>query len=391
MKPVLNPVLNMETLSPSDAKQLAQALRESAASGRSIALRGAGSKDAMGGPVPDAGVELRLDQLSGILEYEPHDLTIRVAAGTPWRELTATLSAQGQMLPLDPPCAATATVGGVVASNCSGPRRRQFGTARDMVIGMTLATLDGALVQTGGMVVKNVAGLDMQKALIGSFGTLAAIASVNFKLAPLPDASRTFVFAFDTAEECIAARDRVLVSVLQPAAIDILNPAAARLAGRDGFVLAVRAGGSETVLARYARELPGSQALEGAREAAFWYTVQEFAPEWVGTTPARSVVRVGHALSELGEVLKSAPGACIARAGNGVAYLAFDGVGALQAWMLATQSKPWSRVVEWSGADVRSACELWPAAQQDFAVMERLKLLFDPLRQLNRGRLYGRL
>jgi glycolate oxidase FAD binding subunit len=381
----------METQSPSDANELAQALRESAPGGRSIALRGALSKSAMGGATVAADVELRLDKLTGILEYEPHDLTIRVAAGTPWRELTAALAAQGQMLPLDPPCAATATVGGVVASNCSGPRRRQFGTARDMVIGMTLATLDGTLAQTGGMVVKNVAGLDVQKALIGSFGTLAAIASVNFKLAPLPEASRTFVFAFDTAEECIAARDRVLVSVLQPAAIDILNPAAAKLAGRDGFVLAIRAGGSEAVLARYARELAGSQALEGAREAAFWYTVQEFAPEWVGHASTRSIVRVGHPLSELGEVLKSAPGACVSRAGNGVAYLAFDHVDALQAWMLATQSKLWSRVVEWSGAEVRSAVELWPAAQEDFALMERLKLLFDPQRQLNRGRLYGRL
>lgn len=385
----------MKSQSPCNSSELAQALGESAAAGWSIALRGANSKTAMAGPMPGADVDLRLDKLSGVLEYEPHDLTIRVAAGTPWRVLTATLAEHDQMLPLDPPCAATATVGGVVAANCSGPRRRYYGTARDMAIGMTLATLEGKLVQTGGMVVKNVAGLDMQKALIGSFGTLAAIASVNFKLAPQPEVSRTFVFAFDGVEECIAERDRVLVSVLQPAAIDILNPAAARLAGHDGFVLAVRAGGSETVLARYARELAGERspdgALEGAREAAFWYTVQEFAPEWVGQAPARSVVRVGHPLRELGEVLQSAPGACIARAGNGVTYLAFDDVGALNAWMLATRAKPWSRVVEWSGADVRSACELWPAAQEDFAVMERLKSLFDPQRQLNRGRLYGRL
>ncbi len=385
----------MEALSPSDANELAQALGEIAAAGRSIALNGAGSKSAMGGAQPHAEVEFRLDKLRGILEYEPHDLTIRVAAGTPWRELTDALAAEGQMLPLDPPCAATATAGGVVSSNCSGPRRRYFGTARDMVIGMTLAMLDGKLVQSGGMVVKNVAGLDMQKALIGSFGTLAAIASVNFKLAPLPEASRTFLFAFDTAEECLAVRNCVLASVLQPAAIDILNPAAARLAGHNGFVLAIRAGGSEAVLARYARELTGAQPLEGAlegeREAAFWESVQEFAPQWIGEEAARSIVRIGHPLSELGEVLQSAPGACIARAGNGVAYLAFDDIDTLHAWMLATRAKPWSRVVEWSGAVVRATVELWPAAQEDFAIMERLKLLFDPRRLLNPGRLYGRL
>ena len=86
------------------------------------------------------------------------------------------------MVPLDPPFSAGATVGGVVASNSSGPRRRLYGTARDLVIGMQFATLEGKLVQSGGMVVKNVAGLDMAKLMIGSFGTLAAIAVVNFKL-----------------------------------------------------------------------------------------------------------------------------------------------------------------------------------------------------------------
>jgi glycolate oxidase FAD binding subunit len=370
-------------------------LQAAASAGSTIALRGAGSKDAMGGPVPDAQVDLCLDRLSGILQYEPHDLTIQVAAGTPWRELTAALAQHRQMLPLDPPCAATATVGGVVAANCSGPRRRYFGAARDMVIGMTLATLDGNLVQTGGMVVKNVAGLDMQKALTGSFGTLAAMASVNFKLAPLPEANRTFLYVFQSAAECLAARQRVLTSVLQPAAIDILNPSAAKLTGWDAFLLAVRAGGSETVLARYARELaaarPPEGALEGARETAFWYTVQEFAPGWAGQTAARSVVRLGHMLAELGDVLDSAPGACIARAGNGVSYLAFDSIDSLQDWMAATQTKPWSRVVEWCGPEIKTKVDLWPAAGDDFALMERLKLLFDPQRLLNPGRLYGRL
>lgn len=381
----------MEMISPTNASELAQALKAAASAGRPIALRGAGSKDAMGGPVPDAAVDLRLDRLSGILQYEPHDLTIQVAAGTPWRELTAALARNGQMLPLDPPCAASATVGGVVATNSSGPRRRYFGAARDMVIGMTLATLDGNLVQTGGMVVKNVAGLDTQKALTGSFGTLAAMASVNFKLASMPEASQTFLFSFKTAAECLTARQRVLTSALQPAAIDILNPAAAKLTGRDGFLLAVRAGGSEAVLGRYARELDGSDMLDGEKESVFWQSVQEFAPSWVEQAPVRSVVRVGHMLAELGEVLDSAPGACVARAGNGVSYLCLEDIESLKAWMIATQSKPWSRVVEWSGPEVQTKVDLWPAAGEDFALMERLKLMFDPQRLLNLGRLYGRL
>ena len=93
-----------------------------------------------------------------------------------------------------------------------------------MVIGMRFATLEGKLVQSGGMVVKNVAGLDMAKLMIGSFGTLAAIAVVNFKLMPMPEVERSFLLPFDSAAAAIAARNRVLAGALQPAAVDLLNP-----------------------------------------------------------------------------------------------------------------------------------------------------------------------
>src|SRR5215510_118754 len=118
------------------------------------------------------------------------------------------------MVPLDPPFCGAATVGGVVSANCSGPRRRLYGTPRDLVIGMTFATLEGKLVQSGGMVVKNVAGLDMAKLMVGSFGTLAAIAVVNFKVFPMPVESRTFELRFPSAAEAFAERDRILKSVL---------------------------------------------------------------------------------------------------------------------------------------------------------------------------------
>src|SRR5205823_5829631 len=100
-----------------------------------------------------------------------------------------------------------ATVGGVVATNSSGPRRRLYGTARDLVIGITFATLEGKLVSSGGMVVKNVAGLDMGKLMIGSFGTLAAIATVNFKVLPMPQVERLFLMPFDKLDAAMAARD----------------------------------------------------------------------------------------------------------------------------------------------------------------------------------------
>src|SRR5678816_417930 len=143
-----------------------------------------------------------------VLAYEPRDLTISVEAGIRYSDLTRILAQNRQMVPLDPPFSETATIGGIVNANSSGPRRRLYGSARDLVIGMKFATLQGKVVQSGGTVVKNVAGLDMGKLLIGSFGTLAAIGIVNFKLVPMPEVERSFVFAYDTLAAAIAVRDR---------------------------------------------------------------------------------------------------------------------------------------------------------------------------------------
>src|SRR5271168_3053813 len=209
-------------LRPESPEELASALREGAAAHHTIRLGGNFSKDCLGGPTVPSDVTISTSSMNRLLQYEPRDLTISVQAGMPFAELTGMLAAQNQMLPLDPPWLRESTVGGVLAANLSGPRRRLYGTARDMVIGMTFATLEGKLINSGGMVVKNVAGLDMAKLMIGSFGALAAIATVNFKVFPEPSGSRTFVIEFATASEAFAERDRILNGVLQPSALDIV-------------------------------------------------------------------------------------------------------------------------------------------------------------------------
>src|ERR1019366_3558587 len=156
-------------VTPQSPQELASALGSIAWKKQTITLCGNSSKARMAGPVEPSAVTVSTTGLTRVLNYEPKDLTISVEAGMPYAELSRLLAENRQMVPLDPPFADLATVGGVVASNSSGPRRRLYGTARDLVIGMTFATLEGKLVKSGGMVVKNVAGLDMGKLMIGSF------------------------------------------------------------------------------------------------------------------------------------------------------------------------------------------------------------------------------
>jgi glycolate oxidase FAD binding subunit len=351
----------MPDLTPTTAGEMAGALREASSARRSIALAGARSKPRLGGPAAACEVSISTAALGRVVRFDPRDLTISVEAGLAWRELIKLLSEHRLMLPLDPPRADAATVGGVVATNVCGARRRLYGTARDSVIGLQYATLDGTLAESGGMVVKNVAGLDVQKALIGSFGKL----------------TRTFVLTRGSAEEASQARDRVLGGVLQPTAVDVVT----RVAGVNGYALLVRAGGSEALLNRYARELAPCDTLSIEAEAALWRTLDDF------PVSSTYTVKVGHALTALPDVLKTAAGPVVARAGTGITYLGFDTPAAVRAWMERTAAAGWSRIIEWGPDD---AGPRWPDAGADLAWMRRLKADFDPNGLLNPGRLHGR-
>src|SRR5262249_53107340 len=150
---------------------------------------------------------LELGRLDRILEHEPGDLTVTVEAGVTIAALQAKLGAARQGLSLDPPDAERATVGGGIAAHASGPRPPPHGTARDVLIGVTVITAHGALVRGGGKVVKNVAGYDLPKLFVGSYGTLGVIAEVTFKLRPVPDDERLVAVTFDDLKSAaVAAR-----------------------------------------------------------------------------------------------------------------------------------------------------------------------------------------
>jgi glycolate oxidase FAD binding subunit len=215
-----------------------------------------------------------------------------------------------------------------------------------MIIGMTFVTLEGKLVSSGGMVVKNVAGLDMAKLMIGSFGTLAAIAQVNFKVFPVPAESRTFLMEFSSAAAAFAERDRILRGPLQPAAIDIVN-------WPSGYRLLVRAGGNTKALDRYARELPTAQPFPDS----VWDEIREFTPRFLAANPQGRVVPIPIKFTEMPALIEKLNVPVIARAGSGVVYAHF------------------------------AQFEL--TAADDYAMMTRVKEMFDPQHLLNRGRLNG--
>ena len=334
----------------------------------------------MAGPVEAADVAISTTAMMRVLQYEPADLTISVEAGMRWADLTRLLASKQQMVPLDPPFAQSATVGGVVAANTSGSRRRLYGTARDVIIGMKFATLEGKLVQSGGMVVKNVAGLDMAKLMIGSFGTLAAIAVVNFKLAPIPVATRTFVISHGTLADATATRDRILRSVLQPSSLDLVNPAASTRLGLEGYCVLLQVGGSEAVMQRYTKDWPEATVHDDESLDAS----SEFTPDWLRDHPQGAVTRLSTTLKGVSDAIAGAPEPAVARAGTGVVYVYHSD--AAKAGL-----KGHKGIIELRRNLSKRTLSLWQQPGSDFLVMQKIKEMFDPKSLLNRGRLYGRI
>lgn len=189
-------------------------------------------------------VRISTVRLTGITEYDPAEFTVTALAGTPVREVVAALAAQGQYLPFDPLLVeAGGTIGGLVAANASGPGRFRYGGVRDFILGVRFVDGLGRLLRLGGKVVKNAAGFDVPKFLVGSLGRLAAIGEVTFKVFPRPAATRTIRLPFAAATLASLARSRHPIDALD------VPP--------GGDALLVRLAGPARAIDTLAREIEG--------------------------------------------------------------------------------------------------------------------------------------
>lgn len=188
---------------PSLLNQITDRIQAATAAGTPLRIRGGGSKDFYGQSLQ--GELLDVSGLRGIISYEPSELVVTVGAGTPLAELEATLAEQGQCLAFEPPhfqvqaSTAAATVGGMVASGLSGPARANVGAVRDYVLGVKLINGRGELLTFGGQVIKNVAGYDVSRLMVGAMGMLGLLTEISLKVLPIAPAEATLVFELDQA------------------------------------------------------------------------------------------------------------------------------------------------------------------------------------------------
>ena len=384
-------------LEPGSSEEVSQVLAWAYREGLKVVTRGTDTKLDRGNAPAACDILLDLHRLNEVIEHASGDLTVTVQAGTRLEDLQRQLAGAGQFLAVDPPI--PGTVGGLVATADTGPRRLRYGGVRDLILGVTFVRADGVIAKAGGKVVKNVAGYDLPKLLAGSVGTLGVVVEATFRLYPLPAASATVTAGIGSYKDLRRHVSSLMQSTLVPTSIDYFAaPATAP-------VFAVRFESTQASVqaqaATAARLLgSGSQVIDGEAEHAQWGQFEAVTNTGDGDVLARLIATVSDLPGLLEHASKSAQGAGIeltvrGHVGHGHALLRWHTPGcetavALLKSLRAEAESTGHNLVIWRAPyEVRSLVDVWGDPGEGLDLMRRVKQQFDPRNTLNPGRFVG--
>lgn len=383
-----------ETLTPGDASELAVALTACSRQQRATVISGGGSKLSWGRTPSRVDVVVSTAHLNQVVAHRYGDLTATIEAGATLVDVNRELARHGQWLPVDS-AFPTATIGGIVATNDSGPLRHRFGTPRDLLIGVTLVLADGRMVKAGGTVVKNVAGYDLGRLVTGSFGSFAAIATATFKLSPLPAASGTIGVVY--RERGALARDAQLLAANQFefTALDVqVTPGSTGPEYRLLARVASSPSATDAQLAAVQRMVTGdAHVISGDAEHDLWR--DQVGAAWIGDG---TTIRMAWLPASLADVLTllervgRGSGTALTltgRAAVGAGLVRVDGptnaVESVVEQFRASESVA-NVVVLRAPAAVKARVDVWGEPGDAAPVMRAIKSALDPAGILNAGR-----
>lgn len=294
-----------------------------------LSIRGGGSKSALAG-ADNGAATLDLRGLNGILEYEPGEYTFTALAGTPLHTVVAALAEHDQYLPFDPPLVEQgATLGGTVAAGLSGAGRYRYGGVRDFLIGVRFVDGQGRLVRGGGKVVKNAAGFDLPKLMVGSLGQFGVLVEVSFKVFPRPHSYMTLAMHYKDLSAALGGMQQIIDSHFDAYALDLVaadNP-------KGPFQLQIRLGGLPQVLPQRIEQMRKLLAKSGpvgdtehadTEESALWKAANHF--DWVGSE--KTLVKIAttpNKLPTLDAALAAADAQRRYAVGGNLAWVAWPG------------------------------------------------------------------
>ncbi len=437
---------------PKNTHQVADVVKLAHTHHLSIVPWGSGTQMAMGNPPKRLDLVLSTARMNHIIDVDTANLTITVEAGVKFRDIQARLATQedrcyllledlsteaeevicsdrshsGSFLPMDPPQSDKATIGGIIATNASGPRRLLYRAPRDHILGVRMVSPKGDVVGAGGKTVKNVSGYDVSKLAVGSMGTLGIICEMTFKLLPLPETMKTLLFAFQSFDAASAFANQIFETTLLPAAVEVLTHDAAKAlpmlliqdftsapygvaVALEGFIPAVARMADEMTTMADSIEAANGRILEDHAHQTFWLAMSQMGRALQNKHSGLITLKVTFPLSEWAQTfttLENAfsaagiPCALQAHAGNGVILanllldLEDDDTMEKSVQITNRLSKHFNQtdgslVVQAVPPPWKLQLNIWGEPGSAFTVMKRLKEKIDPLGMMNPGRFVG--
>jgi glycolate oxidase FAD binding subunit len=357
-----------------DSNDASAALEErillAATEGTPIDIVAGGSKSFLGRITQSEPLDVSAHR--GIVSYEPTELVITARAGTPLTEIEVLLGDNAQMLAFEPPhFGATATLGGTVATALSGPRRPYAGAVRDFVLGVKVLSGEGRTLTFGGQVMKNVAGYDVSRLMVGAMGTLGVLLEVSLKVLPLPARTATLVFSLDGAEAIAKINAWAGKPLPLSGAYHEKDKLYARFSGTTG--------GVAQAIENLAIEGPGSDVLEDAQR---WHDLREHTLQYFDTELPLWRLSVPPATPPL-----ALAGETLIDWGGALRWLKSETPGEE---VRAAVARVGGHATLFRNGDRRG--EVYhPLTRSLLGLHQRLKASFDPKGILNRGRMYAEL
>ena len=381
---------------PASVWEIQDVLRFAAAQHLSVIPAGSGSKLQSGNPPEKVDIVLAMTRINEVVEYEPADLTVTVEAGIQLTALQEKLADNGQFLPLNPPYASRCTLGGIVAANASGSLRLRYGTARNLVLGLRVVQASGTVVKSGGKVVKNVAGYDVNKLYIGSFGTLGILTEMTLKLSPIPARQALLTAQFQDMQAAAKTGLSIVGSQTLPDFVNLLvNSEHAGPTLVAGF-----GGDAETVTwqleqARRIMELNGAigvKEVEGESFPKLNDAIRAFAESENDSRTVIVQVNLKRTdIAEFAENVLTNNAEMLALLGSGVLYLKMEQVERLAETLATLRERVvaahGSLIIESAPPELKQQLDVWgPVAPRARNLMQQLKARFDERNLLNPGR-----
>ncbi len=408
---VIDGIRPAAAVAPESTEEVSRVLGAARRDGLGVAPRGGGTRMGLGGPPERYDLSLDTSRLDRVAAHNPADLTATVEAGITLDALRESLEEHGQFLAMDAPRPDLATVGGTLAAGAIGPLKWQFGSPRDLVVGMKVVQANGRVTKSGGRVVKNVSGYDMARLHVGGLGTLGVIVEVSFKLTPLPRRQATLLAAFDDSGPALSAGLAISNGWAAPLAMVTFDAEANRRGGftgsARGYFLAVRLGGRPRTLDRQIDDCRRScdrhgavclEVVDAAGTPVLWSKIRDLG--WMDDDAPEYTARASVPSSRLPGLIAGletggpAP-AVVAEPGYGSALVHWfadgerDAVsGAVADARVGAVHAGGSLVLERRPMGSRKI-DPWGEVGGSLSIMRRMKERYDPARILNPGRFVG--